>query len=187
MAKDDLPHVGSAETAERRRFFRVPTQLRVDLFPIARSELDALTQLILARTDPGPAIVPPPLLAVLQRIESKLDHVIAAVEGPSARPQDSATGRVIAISGAGMRVVSKDRPGVGERVLAEFMLPGGFASIRSVAEVVRHIEPRRPEDEPQLALSFRVIHEADREAIVHFCLEVERAGRRAVRQAGDLV
>ncbi len=172
--------------ASDREYFRVAVRLALRCRPLRPGEFDDLRREIeMPRYEVEG--VPPALREWLWRIEDKLDYLVAGSDSDRRRPLDRSALRDVVISGAGARFAAKDEGRVGEDVLLELVLPGPVSTdLRAVARVVRRIEPKKAGEEAELAVAWRVIHEQDREAIVRFARDVERAELRTrLQPAGD--
>jgi len=153
--------------------------LRIRHRVLAAAEIEASCLEIEAAGRSGGAPVDPRLLAHLERIESKLDRLLALVGPARAEPLGSLETREVEISGAGLRMAARPRPPVGSSILIEFLLPGSSVPVRAIGVVRRHVEPTVPGAAPEIAVAFRAIHDADRQSLVHFSLEAERCRLRA--------
>jgi hypothetical protein len=168
------------DPAEKRRFFRVQAHIPVRCRPIEPGEFDRLrTEIEMPR--PKYEGLEPVLADHLAWLDLKLDRVLAALEGaPSPTPVEPYE---VWISGAGLRFSAKE--GMADpqaNVLLEILLPSCPPRlVRTIGRVVTRgdIDPTAGD----LAVEFRILHPDDREAIVHFTHEVERAElrRRAER------
>ena len=173
-----------ARSASRRQYFRVRTRLRIRHRLLASAEIDAACLEIEAGGRNGGLPLDPRLLAHLERIESKLDQLLALVGPALPEPLVSLETREVEISGAGLRMAARPRPPVGSSILIEFLLPGSSVPVRAIGVVRRHVEPTTPGADPEIAVAFRAIHDSDRQSLVHFSLEAERCRLRA-RSVGE--
>ena len=165
-------------SVEQRNYFRVRCRLPIRTRKVRSEEQDGLEREILQRENStGLNELDPEIAAWLDRIETKLDRIllqIGVVDEPL-RPSDVAD---VVISGSGLRFVGDRSHEPDDVLLLEFELPGTPAHpVRCLASVVAHEVVE--DGGHDLALSFSVINERDREAIVRFTLDVERGKLRS--------
>jgi hypothetical protein len=172
----------AAPRVERRRYFRVWTRLVLRHRRVTPDERERIEAELRSRTPDPPWTGDPALGHWLARIESKLDRLLERLEagrGPGSEFEGVELRRV-EISGSGLRFACAGALAPGDDVLVEIWIPGAAARrVRSLARVVRNVEPERPGASPSVALAFRVLAEEDRDAIVRHSLEVQRLERRA--------
>jgi hypothetical protein len=166
----------------RREYFRVKTHLPVRARPLRAGESGPLEAEIQNRASHAATHVDPELAGWLDRMESKIDQVLAHL-GLAEAPFAEADVQEVLLSGAGMRFVAAEGHPVGSDLLLEFELPGRpRRRVRSIARVVSCERVARG-SEHALAVSFHVIHEDDRDAVVGHTLGVQRAELRARAEA----
>jgi hypothetical protein len=169
-----------------REYLRVRVRLRVRAQPLEPGEIDSLRLELETRDRGARADLDPRLLARLDRLEAKLDLLISCLRPSLSRPLEALPARDVEISAAGLRMAAPERPALGTHLLLEILLPGSSLPLRAMGIVRRHPEPREPGGDPEIAVAFCAMHEADREAIVRFALETERHAIRArARERGD--
>ncbi len=167
------PEPAGAATARprwpnRRDFFRVRARLPLGVRPVRPGEEDAP---LMAAPEP-PAFRPrdPVLAAWLERIERKLDLLLARTDPAASRPGLAACD--VDVSGGGLRFDAGAALDPGSRHWLEIELPAPrFRRIRALATAVRR-------DGEETAFAFQRIDEVDRDALVAFVLDAERARRR---------
>lgn len=189
----------AAASVSRRAYYRVSATLPIRLEALASDEVDAA---IYELTLPLPEIEAEApggdeeslLLARLRRIEEKLDRLLAAGDAAPRRPLSGADRRLVVFSGAGLALDVDHDFRAGDAYRVELLLPapnawlvravgeavtdGSAATIASVPSVASGgsgsvAGPRR------LALAFRHIEPADRDALVAFSYEIQRLELRA--------
>ncbi|MFQ5417010.1 MAG: PilZ domain-containing protein [Myxococcota bacterium] len=163
---------------EKRAYLRVAARLRIRERVLQPGEFDALRREIEMRPRPESADIDPRLLIRFERLELKLDRILSCLDSAVPQPIATLEPRDVQVSGAGMCMATKERPEPGARILVEILLSESSVPLRVIGEVLGHIEPRAPGDDPRIAVAFVVINDADREAIVRFALEMERCAVR---------
>lgn len=171
--------------AERRSFFRVRTRIPVRHRLLTEGEAQAfLSELASKRAD---RFVPmdPVIAARLDRLEQKLDLVLAALRREVERPLGPEDQQTITLSGSGLELETSDSLSIGEELLVEMRVPGSPARIvRALGRVV--IESARSNaGKGRVALAFDAIDEHDREAIVRHVFDVERMERARRAASGE--
>ena len=161
--------------SERRRYFRVLARLPVRHRPLEPGEFASLKRDI-ETPRPDPESLEPALASWLVRIEEKLEQVLGLLGDAGAAPAEPVD---VEISGGGLRFGAKlPDEQEGDDVLVELTLPGSPPRpIRAIGRVVARTNEDSGHDE--VAVSFRVIDERDREAIIRFAHEVERVQLRS--------
>lgn len=112
-----------------------------------------------------------PVRAALDRIERKVDRLLARLESgehtPAMQPQR------INLSGSGVRFSSEDPLEEGQYLDLALVLPGESpVSIRAVGEVVRQRLLARPSGAVyEIAVTFSDLAAADREAIIRYTFQ----------------
>lgn len=165
----------------RRQYFRVGTRLSIRHRRLAADEVDACC-LELEAAERDPSVVDGPVGAHLARLEAKLDELLALVaEGQNTSVSKTSAQferRAVEISGAGLRMETPNPPPVGSAIWLEFRLPGSARLLNAVGIVQRRLAAATPGANPEVAVAFRAIRDADRQAIVYFALESERSRLR---------
>lgn len=163
---------------QKRSYFRVETEIPLRHRRISRKEAEIFER-ELAVGAAGPS-VEPALAAWFERIERKLDRILAHLEPDADVPVGESDRRPVVLSGSGARYEWSEPVEVGESLLVEMLVPGTPPlRIRSVAEVVRRIQPPDPKKPASIAVAFRVIRASDQDAIVRYTYDVQRAARGA--------
>ena len=175
---------GGEDPRDRRRFFRVQARIPIRCRELAPGEFDSLrSEIEMPRAQyEGVDSV---LADHLAWLELKLDRVLATLEG--AAPPTPVEPHDVWISGAGLRFAAKE--GLADpnsRVLVEILLPSSPPRfVRAIGRVVvrSDIDPKGGD----ISVEFQILHPEDRDHIVHFTHEVERAElrRRAERERCD--
>lgn len=172
--------------AERRTFFRVLTHLPVKCRRVSDAEAEALERALPQRRAPDMSRVDEALATWLDRIERKLDRVLVHLGIGDPVAFCEADVQEVMLSGAGMSFVTDPPVEPGTRVLVEFEIPGTPAHlVRCLARVIRHLPPKEEGESASTAVAFDVIHDSDREAIVHHAVEVQRTLIQARRHLGS--
>jgi hypothetical protein len=173
------PEAGGGSEDERREYLRVPARLRIRERVIESDEICALRHEIEMQPHLQNSGIDPGLLAHLERIEFKLDRILARVDPTLRQPIAALEPRDVEISGAGIRIATtRDGPADGARLLVEFLLPDSSTPVRAIGTVRSHVEGGGPQKHSEIAIAFDVMHDADRQAIVRFVLEMERCAVR---------
>lgn len=112
-----------------------------------------------------------PVRAALERIERKVDRLLAKVESADQAPPVKPT--PINLSGAGVRFSSDDPIEQGEYVDLVLVLPGDVPTrIRAFGEVVRQRLMARPSGAVyEIAVAFLHLAPKDREAIIRYTFQ----------------
>ncbi len=167
---------------ERRAFFRILTHLPVKCRKVAGREAETLAREIPERRAPETGRIDEALAVWLDRIERKLDRVLVHLGIGDPVAFSDADVQEVMLSGSGMAFVTDAEVVPGDPVLVEFEIPGVPAQlVRCLARVIRNLPAKkRPgkreagDDRETTAVSFEVIHDSDREAIVRHAVEVQR-------------
>lgn len=160
---------------DRRSYFRVPARIAIRHRRASAEEIDTFErELLLSNREPT-AEVDPAIQVLLDRLERKLDRILAHLEPDSMPPLGAQDVRSVEVSGSGVRYEWSETVAVGDRVIVEMLLPGTpVRRVRAVGEVVFREEPR--DDRPgQVAVRFEAIDEGEREAIIRYTYDVQRA------------
>lgn len=164
----------SGGRADQRAFLRVPAQLVATLRKLDSFDLESVRRELMSLRDGGGPRTDPRVLVWLERLERKLDLVLAHVTNKPQRATSSEP-REVVISGSGMLLPTSEPVAVGEEVLIELAIPGGDAErVRALAQVVGVRGRPGVDGAAAVALAFRLIGEPDRAAIVRFTHEVQR-------------
>jgi hypothetical protein len=162
-----------------RSYFRVRTRLPLRALPVGPDEVERLQVEIRSRGAPAAPPVDPHLAEWLDRIEGKLDRLLAEAglgERRQLGPEDE---QEVLLSGAGMKFQSSRSYPPAAMLLVEFELPTTPRyRVRALAQVVGQ-EPSRGEEGFPTAVAFQDIHEIDRDAVVGHTLAVERMQLRS--------
>ncbi len=168
-----------------RASFRVTAELPIRYRPLAAAEAERLSLEIEAGGAEGPELAPP-LALRLQALERKLDLALHQLDPSHPLPLGARETASVGISASGLALAAKQSLPVDSLALVELLLPGRVPrEVRAVARVVRCQEKRGPEPGLLLVLAFRAIHSEDREAIVRFGNELQRAELRRRSEARD--
>jgi hypothetical protein len=165
---------------DKRSYFRVWTRVPLRARPVGPEEVEQLETEIRNRKAPPALPVDQHLAEWLDRIEAKLDRLLAHAglgEGVPLVPDDE---QDVLLSGGGMKFWSSRPYSPGTVLLLEFDLPTTPRHhVRTLARVVGN-EPSRDDCEGYpTAVTFHAIHEIDRDAVVGHSLAVERAQLRS--------
>ncbi len=167
---------------DQRSYYRVPTFLPVRCRRVGASELAALEAEILTHESFDVSNVDPGLCEWLDRIEGKLDRILAHYESEDGRWITPEGPLELTLSGSGIRLPVTQEVAVGTNVLLEIVLPGTPKQvIRCIGEVAKSDDDEKG---PAIAAGFRVIAESDRDAVVGHVLQVQRSELRR-RASGD--
>ena len=117
----------------------------------------------------------------LRRIEEKLDLLLDAGEIPVPRPLSGRDRRLIVFSGGGLALDADFDFARGDAYRVEMLLPAPYARIvRAVAEAVGDsAETLARSGGRRLALAFRQIQPAERDAVVAYGYDLQRIALRA--------
>ena len=169
------PHETQSD-ASRREYFRVRTRLAVQTRPIDPEEFEELSAQIRSREAPSPPAADKALAEWLERIESKLDRLLAdagLAEDGSLGPE-----RDVWLSGSGIRFDTEQAYSTGTVLLVEIELP--TTPRRVVRTLGRVVDSAATEQSDHAAaIAFVAIHERDRDAVVSYTLAVQRAQIRS--------
>lgn len=166
------------EKKQQRSYFRIETEIPLRQRRISRKEAEIFER-ELAVGGGGPA-VDPALGAWFERIERKLDRILAHLEPDADVPVGESDRRPVVLSGSGARYECSDPVQVGDTLLVEMLVPGTPPlRVRTVAEVVRRVDTPDSKKAASIAVAFRVIRASDQDAIVRYTYDVQRAARGA--------
>ena len=158
---------------DKRLYRRVDVLIPFGFRTVGRAAVESSHHI---ETEPVPASEDP-IRGALERIERKIDRLLARLESeeqtPSVRPTP------INLSGAGVRFPSDEPIEQGEFIDVVMVLPGDSSiSVRAFAEVVRQRLLARPSGAVyEIAASFLHLAPMDREAIIRYTFQAN--GRSA--------
>lgn len=170
----------------RRAYYRVQAWAPIRITPLAPHDLDAVVY-DLSIPDPlaAPVTLEGPersaLLARLRRIEEKLDLLLGAADIDAPRPLSGRDRRFIVFSGGGLALDVEFDFSKGDLWRVELLLPAPYSRvIRAVGEAVEDsVKAVKAAGAQRLALSFRHIQSAERDAIVAYSYDLQRVALRA--------
>ncbi|MFZ5863081.1 MAG: PilZ domain-containing protein [Nitrospirota bacterium] len=156
------------DTKEDKRLYRrVDVLIPFGFKPVGRGGVQSITQ----TEREAFHLEDDPVRAALDRIERKVDRLLARLESgeqtPALQPQR------INLSGSGVRFSSGDPIDEGQYLDLALVLPGEApVSIRAVGEVVRQRLLARPSGAfYEIAVTFSDLAAADREAIIRYTFQ----------------
>ena len=152
---------------DKRLYRRVDVLIPFGFRTIGRGAVEASLH-----AEPEPVTVSDdPIQGVLERIERKVDRLLARLESEDQAPAVRPT--PINLSGAGVRFPSDDPIEQGEFVDVVMVLPGDSpVKIRAFAEVVRQRLVARPSGAVyEIAASFLHLAPKDREVIIRYTFQ----------------
>lgn len=163
---------GDEVQEDKRSYYRIPALLPVQIRVIHPSEVPGLESQILGRERFDVTKMDPGLRMWLTRIEEKLERILIHFDSEEDQWISSNEPSHVTISGSGLRVPVTAEVPVGSDVLLHVTLPlNPKLVVRAIGRVSDClVEPKSIE----LALSFRVVSEGDRDSIVSYVLEVQR-------------
>lgn len=109
------------------------------------------------------------LMPIYRETLFKLDLVLETLASPPREEWNGLRGRLIDISGSGLKFSCGKAPSVFSLLELKFLLPGPSASNVQCAGRILRID-RRPNDW-EVAAGFTHIREADRERIIHYAFQ----------------
>lgn len=185
LGADSTPVV-APPTASRRAYYRVSAWLPIRLQPLAPSDVAAaiydlsLPQPLAAELAVG-CDEQSVLLARLRRIEEKLDRLLGAASSDAPRPLSGRDRRPVVFSGAGLGLDVELDFRRGDAFRVELLLPTPEPRVvRAVGEAVTDaISAPGAAGLRRLALAFRHIEAADRDALVACSYDIQRLELRA--------
>ncbi len=194
LRNEERPTLESGEAdanawPSRRAYYRVEAWVPVRVSPLAPEAVDAA---VYDLSMPDPLAVPftlegperSALLARLRRIEDKLDLLLAAASIDVQRPLSGRDRRFIVFSGGGLSLDVEFDFVRGEAFRVELLLPAPYSRVaRAVAEAVQDSRPTEGKGSRRLALAFRHILPAERDAIVGYSYDLQRVALRAKSHA----
>lgn len=173
----------------RRAYHRIEAWVPVRLSRLAPESVDAAV-FDLALPDPlaAPFTLEGPersaLLARLRRIEDKLDRLLTAASIDVPRPLSGRDRRCIVFSGGGLSLEVDFDFARGEAFRVELLLPAPYSRVvRGVAEAVQDSPPSAGATSRRLALAFRHILPAERDAVVGYSYDLQRVALREKSRA----
>ncbi len=182
---DPQAGTGAGYEAVRRAYYRVEAWVPVRLSPI---EPEAIEAAVYDLSLPDPLAVPftlegperTALLARLRRIEDKLDLLLSAAAIEAPRPLSGRDRRRVLFSGGGLSLDVDFDFVRGAAYRVEMLLPAPYARVvRAIAEAVSDASEMPPGPARRLGLAFRHILPAERDAIVAYSYDLQRAVLRA--------
>ncbi len=182
-------------TSERRRFFRIDSEIAVNVEPLTSDESPTLESLEKQRPRAFGLLADIHDIAreaevALRQIQARDSAVADFCRSIDKRLElltrfvavnalsDPVPQRVVSLSGNGMRFFSEQSLQPGQAVRIEMLLPDLGAAILCYGEVV---DCKTVDGGFQIALTFTVIREADRDAIVRHVLAKESERLRLLR------
>lgn len=168
-----------------RSFYRVSTSLALTAEPIEPDDLPAAKASITARVDAPRPEADPLLVAWLDRIERKLDQLLAHEGVSECPPLTDADRKVIELSGSGLSFRSGAKLSVGQRMLVRFELPELPVRLVSCVARIALIQPDDDGEDPTVGLAFETIRPLDRDAVVAYTVGVQRQQIRAERHGPE--
>lgn len=167
---------GHSDSESERSYYRIPTVLRVRCRLINASEAIALEGEILTREHVDTSHIEPALCEWLDRVEDKLDQILSHFQSEETSWITADDPLQVTLSGAGLRVPLIEPVPVGKDVLVEMTLPTIPKYVaRAIGSVARCTVEGK---DVEVALSFRIISESDRAAVVAHVLEIQRSELR---------
>ncbi len=163
------------ERREQRSYYRVFASLPIRIRRLDPSEVPSVAAVIASPVDRFPEISDAALAIVLQRIENKLDIVLSHLEPDHPRPLGDRDVRRISLSASGVGCEMNEQISIHDDVLVEFLLSEVPARhVRAIARPVMEKDVSDGVPGALMALSFHVISDADRDAIVRYSYDVQR-------------
>ena len=160
-----------------RGYFRVRSVLGLRLQPIEPDRWELEEKRILAdRSDPTEGIYPD-LARWLERLEHKLDLVLAKLDVEPPAGAERPPRREVRLSGSGIGLDEDDRLRDGDAVLIELELDGEPPVRLNALGRVRVAPPG--EGASPVEIGFDVIREVDRDHVIEYTLDMERCRIRA--------
>jgi hypothetical protein len=156
----------AADEQDKRLYRRVDVLIPFGFRTVGRGALAAV------QSEPEPEIShDDPIRGALERIERKLDRLLARIESADQAPPVKPT--PINLSGAGVRFPSDDPIEQGEYVDVVMVLPGETPiRVRAFGEVVRQRLVARPSGAVyEIAAAFLHLAPKDREAIIRYTFQ----------------
>ncbi len=160
-------------TSSRRRAFRVEARLPIRHRRLSPEEADCRARELAASPSPTPWTGDPALAERLDRIERKVDRLLAQLGIAEARPLSEEDLQDVDLSSTGVRLRSFEPIEPGDDVWVECLVPGD--SVRHVRALARAVRTDEAEGSAcSAALEFRVLADRDRDALVRFTQDVQR-------------
>lgn len=182
-ARSADPQAGAG--AVRRAYYRVEAWVPVRISPLAQEAVEAA---VYDLSLPDPLAVPftlegperTALLARLRRIEDKLDLLLSAAAIDAPRALSGRDRRRVVFSGGGLSLEVDFDFVRGAAYRVEMLLPAPYARVvRAVAEAVADSSGTQSGSARRLGLAFRHILPAERDAIVAYSYDLQRAVLRS--------
>jgi hypothetical protein len=168
----------------RRSFYRIEARLPVRLTALDPGEAAAVALELTTSRETGLDIEDLALRAAFQRLERKLELVLAHLDRGRPQPLTRAASKRIDLSASGVAVEDAEDSELGDEVLIEFQLPGDPPRhVRAIGHVAGE-RSGSARGKITRAFAFDVIAEQDREAIVRFSHDVQRRELRKRRRRG---
>ncbi|MCP5055580.1 MAG: hypothetical protein GY937_02525 [bacterium] len=162
--------------ADQRSYYRVSTFLPVRCRRVIPSEIAGLTSEIQTREAPDVSRVDPGLAEWLDRVETKLDRILARFETEEESWMTSEGALEVTLSGSGIRFPVCEEVALDSDVLMEITIPG--TPNHTVLSIGRVAECEAEGKSVTIATGFRVIAECDRDAVIAHVLEIQRSELR---------
>ncbi len=164
----------------RRDYFRIRARLPVRYRSLLPGERETFLA-NLASEEPVPlSALPPGLVQWLDRLEKKLDCILSCIDARASVPLTERDRCDITLSGSGIAVARDEEEQIGEEFLIEVLLPGIPARrVLAVGKVVDNLKAEELAEGVFVAFTFVEIDEKDRDAIIAYVQDVQRAELRA--------
>jgi c-di-GMP-binding flagellar brake protein YcgR len=157
----------ASDEGDKRLYRRVDVLIPFGFRPVGRGAVQSIVQ---GETEAF-QVSDDPVRAALDRIERKVDRMLARLESGDRTP--TVEPRRVNLSGSGVRFLSDDSLEEGQYLDLAMVLPGDSpVAIRAVGEVVRQRLLARPSGAVyEIAVSFVDLAPADREAIIRYTFQ----------------
>lgn len=164
--------------SEKRSFSRVKTVVPCRLRRVAPGDGMIFRDVILAGDAVDPGVLrttglPESVQMFLMKLDSKVDMLLSMASQGQLQQDFPIRGRIIDISGAGIRFVCDTELAVGEEV--EVVMTLSSAPLQQSGAMGRVIRREPVNDKVLWVVEFTKIRERDQEAIVQFVFQEQRA------------
>lgn len=175
---------------EKRTYVRVDLATRVKVQPVSREEFEHHKAMRQGGVSDGicvdEGLVPDGrmghLFDRLNRIEEKLDRILAKLDPESTSEKVASYGTAQNISGAGVNLILEDAFDAGQLLLISLSVPGfSIGFLKAYGEVVR-VVPHKGEGRQlfDTSIKFLIISEDEREKLIAYAF---RRQRQAIRNS----
>jgi len=167
--------IENRSSSSDRAYYRVRVDIPLRMTPVEENEVEGRASEVLSQIDPPMPEMDPAIIGWLDRIERKLDRLLAhehLLDGLGAGLENRHN---VDLSAAGLHFSSEEPVAHGSAMLLEFEIPEvPIRLIRCIGRVTGTGQPDLDPDRHPIGVAFETIRQADRDAVVRYTLAVQR-------------